>query len=306
MSPVARATTFLLVALALPAAQARAYERARVAGDPETALWWPRRALGVRIAYDTSADLTPLDVEAAIGRSLATWTRAGGCTDVVLSDLGPPAGLRTNLLGGPHDGENRVVFREDAWPPDLGPETLAITTLVYRRSTGEILDADIDVNALDHPWSVSDVPPEGAVDLENTMTHELGHLLGLAHVETAEATMYARSGPGDVEKRDLASDDLRAICEVYPSSRRTPGGVRARPALTSGCSISRSRAPASAIPALAAAVVALTLARVRRRRGSYPAHRGARAGGRASAASATPRAAPSRARRASPPRGRRG
>lgn len=255
----------LLLAAAVaaqPAARARAYERATVTGDPTTALAWPRRDLGVWIAADTSADLTPIEARAAIGRSLATWTRAGGCTDVVLRDLGDPSGLRTNLLGGSPDRENRVVFREDAWPPELGPETLAITTLVYRRSTGEILDADIDVNALDHPWSVSDAPPEGAIDLENTMTHEVGHLLGLAHVREPDATMYGESPAGDTAKRDLAPDDLLAICEVYPSSHRTPGGVGPRPPLTSSCIVGAPRSG----PGSLAAVLAMAALVVRARR----------------------------------------
>ncbi|UJR82657.1 matrixin family metalloprotease [Sandaracinus amylolyticus] len=264
-----RTLVALLAVLAIGASsggRARAYERATVTGDPTTPLAWPRRELGVRIASDTSRDLAAVDVSDAIRRSLTTWTRAGGCTDVALLDLGAPADLRTNLLGGSPDGENRVVFREDGWPPDLGPETLAITTLVYRRSTGEILDADIDLNALDHAWSVSATPPLEATDLENTITHELGHLLGFAHVSDPDATMFASSDVGDVVKRDLAADDVTGVCEVYPAARRTPGGVGPRPPLTSGCAISSGRG-AGVIPALLAAL-ALIGSSVRRRRRS--------------------------------------
>lgn len=254
----------VLAALALLPVRARAYERATVTGDPTTPLAWPRRELGVRIADETSEDLTPVEVRDAIARSLATWTRAGGCTDVVLTNLGAPADDRTNLLGGAHDGENRVVFREDAWPPDLGPETLAITTVVFRRSTGEILDADIDVNGVDHRWSVDDVPPAGLIDLENTMTHEVGHLLGFAHVEDPEATMFAQSDPGDIVKRDLSDDDVAGICDVYPASQRTPGGAGARPPLTSACTASVSRAGASGAASCITLATLLALA-IRRR-----------------------------------------
>ncbi|AKF04733.1 hypothetical protein DB32_001882 [Sandaracinus amylolyticus] len=260
-----RTLVTLVAALAISvgaAGRARAYERATVTGDT-TPLAWARRDLGLRIAEDTSRDLAPVDVRDAVRRSMTTWTRAGGCTDIVLVDLGTPPDLRTNLLGGAPDLENRVVFREDAWPSELGPETLAITTLVYRRSTGEILDADIDLNALDHSWSVAAVPSLETTDLENTITHEVGHLLGFAHVVDPDATMFASSDPGDVVKRDLATDDVTAVCEVYPASRRTPGGVGPRPPLTSGCAVS-SAGGAGVIPVL----LGLAALIVRRRRRS--------------------------------------
>ncbi|MDQ3037942.1 MAG: matrixin family metalloprotease [Myxococcota bacterium] len=262
----------LVIALVLPATWslasplARAYERGTVEGDPSTPLAWTVRELSVRIAYDTSEDVSSTDVRATLGRSLASWTGAGACTDIVLFDEGAPSALRTNLMGGAHDGENRIVFREDAWPIDLGPDTLAITTLVYRRSTGQILDADIDLNAVDLVWSIAPEPALGATDLENTATHEIGHLLGFAHVPDREATMFARSDPGDVAKRDLSPDDVLAVCEVYPAGRRTPGGTGARPPLTSGCAAGAARVPAHAL--IAALGLALVITAARRRRGS--------------------------------------
>lgn len=275
----------LVVVTLLPAGHARAYARETVDGDPSTPLAWPRRELHLRIAYDTSADLSPSDVRDAIGRSLSTWSRAGGCTDVVLFDDGDTTGLRTNLMGGTHDGENRVVFREDAWPPELGPETLAITTLVYRRSTGEILDGDVDLNALDHAWGVDDVPLADRTDLENTATHELGHFLGFAHVLDPEATMYGQSDPGDVVKRDLAPDDVDAVCEVYPAGRRTPGGGGGeRPPIQTSCAIASAPGATRAVRApfsLLALSVALS-ARARRRRAARRSTPADRAGGTAS------------------------
>jgi hypothetical protein len=60
---------------------------------------------------------------------------------------------------------------------------------------GVILQADIIVNAVDHAWG-----PD-AYDLQNVLTHELGHALGLPHLEAAHATMFARIRPGEPEKR---------------------------------------------------------------------------------------------------------
>ena len=272
-------------ALAQPA-PVHAYERTTVDGQPDILLAWPVRSVVVQLADDTSRDLTPEALHAALGRSLGAWSMAsteaapGPCTDMVLRERGAPSGVRTNLMGGTHDGLNRIVFREDAWPAELGPETLAITTLVYRRSTGEILDADIDVNAVDHPWSVEDVSPADAVDVENTLTHEFGHFLGFAHVSEADATMYGVSEPGDVLKRTLASDDVAAMCAVYPLGGRTPGGRMPRGAVGSGCSVvgAAALAPGCARPGatspwtrVTAALVLLCSLRAARR-----ARRGAR------------------------------
>lgn len=260
-------TTFVALAAAAVsiAIPARAFERATVAGDPTTELAWPRRDLELRIADDTSSDVAAGPLREAMLRSFATWTGAGGCTDIELIDGGAVSGLASNLMGGTHDGENRIVFREDAWPADLGPETLAITTLMYRRSTGEILDADVDLNAVDHRWSVDAIPPEGATDVENTVTHELGHFLGFAHVSDPEATMFAESGPGDVAKRDLSADDVMAVCYVYPRGATTPGGERPRPPIAGGCTVGARDRSSSAL-ALGALLAAWITSRIRRAR----------------------------------------
>lgn len=247
-----------LVIAAFPAPVAHAYERNTVEGDPSTPLaWWPRE-LSIHVAYDTSEDLTAAEVRGAVTRSLATWTRAGGCTDIQLTQHEATT-LRTNLMGGMHDGDNVVVFREDAWPEAAGALTLAITTIVYRPSSGEIVDADIDLNGVGYTWSVSDPPGSDANDLENSTTHELGHLLGFAHVPELDATMYEYSESGDVAKRDLAPDDVRAVCDVYPYGARTPGLGGNRPRLTSGCTTMHAQETTPPIAWLGGGVLAIAI-----------------------------------------------
>ena len=227
-----------LLALTLVPTPARAYRRSVVDTDPNTPLYWPQREVEVEIASATSMDVGTVDLSAAAQRSLASWSLAGGCTDMVLAFGGETESTRTSLGGGTYDGANRVVFRESGWPDPPGPGTLAITTLYYRRSTGEILDADIDVNAVDHSWAIVAGPDAVNDDVENTLTHELGHLLGFAHSPEVGATMFASAEAGETSKRDLDADDLAAVCETYPVDGPTPGFQR--PALTSGCSAGHS------------------------------------------------------------------
>lgn len=116
---------------------------------------------------------------------------------------------------------------------------------------GEILEADIEVNAVDHCWAIF---PDGPFpqcssyifDLQSVLTHETGHFIGLGHncwvvpgdfhiddqgrptpscaasvvdghgEPLSEATMYPYTNPGDVRPRSLAADEKRAACEMYP------------------------------------------------------------------------------------------
>ena len=53
-------------------------------------------------------------------------------------------------------------------------------------------------------------------DLQNVLTHELGHLLGLGEDMTdVDATMYAFSQPGETGKRDLEVVDKDSIASLY-------------------------------------------------------------------------------------------
>lgn len=286
-----------LVALSLLAApRAQAFERTRVDTDPDKALFWQYRTVMLRPAYDTSRDVGPAAIEAALARSLATWNGAAvGCSDLLLVDAGYPAALTTNLSRGRPDMENRIVFREDGWPPEISAETIALTTLVYRRSTGEIEDADIDLNGVHHVFTDTDDPAATQADVENTLTHELGHLIGLAHVDDPEATMFAMSLPGDLDKRTLSADDRDGLCWVYPEGRLTPSAPRIPGSgVTSGCAIGRARSGAALAVLLSGLAWLLRRRRAGRRAGSP--------GGTACASSgaAGRRASPSRAPRRSP------
>ncbi|HZZ86095.1 MAG TPA: matrixin family metalloprotease [Anaeromyxobacteraceae bacterium] len=72
------------------------------------------------------------------------------------------------------------------------------------------------------------------MDVQNTVTHELGHVLGLAHPpDHPEDTMAATAAPGETSKRVLAADDVEGICSVYPAPKPSGGCATAggQPAL---------------------------------------------------------------------------
>jgi hypothetical protein len=107
-----------------------------------------------------------------------------------------------------------------------------------------------------------------ATDVQNTLTHELGHALGLAHAPSQFSTMYATSQPGETSKRVLDSGSQEFLCEAYPKNR-IPLDCVALPAkaglgtVTSSC----AAAPGGVLTGLLIAGAAWTLAARRRRRG---------------------------------------
>lgn len=141
--------------------------------------------------------------------------------------------------------ENSIVVLED-WPYEGG--ALAVTLVTLNARTNQVLDADIAVNAAQHDFfiAVGDRPRADGkkYDLQNTLTHELGHALGLMHSREDElAVMYPSSAPGETCKRTPASDDIAGLVELY--------GAAVEPAVPEvGCAAAPGRLPLVVVAAL--------------------------------------------------------
>lgn len=210
-------------AFALPtllvASPAAAYLRATVDDEPGgQPLRWEAAELTFLFSTDAEPPPSP-DVLSAYRAALATWSLAGGCSSLALRDGGLAPGSASLLVDGEADGQNRVVLRASTWPPEVGPETLALTSFVYDRGTGAMLEADVDVNAVDFAFSTMTPPLAEHDDLQNTLTHELGHALGFGHSDDPRAAMFGSAPLGETTKRALGDDDLDALCDVYPNGR---------------------------------------------------------------------------------------
>ncbi len=110
-----------------------------------------------------------------------------------------------------------MLFREDEWPYVGAEDALGFTHLTFDENSGELWDADVEINAVAYKFSVGD--PVTDNDLDSMLTHEAGHVLGLAHTLVTDATMFATYMPGTDTQRTLADDDVQAVCASYPADR---------------------------------------------------------------------------------------
>lgn len=235
-------------------------------------LGWPSLSRTIAITgYSQGLDDMSLDqITAAMTSAAEPWTKAdpalAECTDLALDvqvvgvDQAPPAVA--------NDNNNIIAVRHDAWNTMVGHEAmaLALTSVYFYRSTGQIVGADVEVNAVDFHWAdVTMDPTPGLQDLQNALTHELGHFIGLDHScylgttappneidemgnpvpgcsslaarteVIADSTMYPSTKQGETDLRTLSPNDQKAVCDIYPLGQATLGIV-AMSATSGGCS----------------------------------------------------------------------
>jgi hypothetical protein len=194
-----------LVAMSLPA---RAYElRKDSAGQP---VRWTQR---VRFVVDPRLPdqlQEPRAIE-AVEAAVATFRDELPSLDVRFEQD------HVEGLGYDNDGtvDRNSIQVPASWP--FRPDALAVTVVTVDDRTHEIVDADVALN----PAQVFRVlgpngGPGGTNDLQNTITHELGHAFGLAHNAADPAVvMYPFSAAGETVKRRLSADDLAGLDSLY-------------------------------------------------------------------------------------------
>lgn len=154
----------------------------------------------------------------------------------------------------------------DCWADrsDAAGDALAYTLVTSETSTGRILDADTAYDAFDFQFKDLAVSQcDGTVDVahcadvQNTMAHEAGHFLGLAHSDDPNATMYFRvTSDYETSKRDLNEDDVAGLCAIYPKGQPAVSCVPGQNSVTArGCSCGSGEAISAF--ALAAGLLAL-------------------------------------------------
>lgn len=171
---------------------------------------WSTRMIPLQISLGATTGLIDgsVDWNACAARSLAAW-------NVALA----PAPLRfTSTAGMPAassavDGMNSIIFADQISGIPFGPFLLSATHSSIRLRDGfnETVEADILINQA-HPFNCyrGPQPPGSPVyDLRRTVTHALGHALGLTHPDAAHQSSEALMQPDLGNVDTLQFNDLQ-------------------------------------------------------------------------------------------------
>ena len=224
-------------------------------GEVGIELFWRDQEVSYRISEAGSASIGGgLDVPLrdAVAFAIESWNEPV-CSEFALAYAGPTPKTRHVADS---DGFTLVAFVKEADWIMASRKVVALTTSAYDPGSGELIDADIEINERDHAFSISPEPPSDRHDLASILTHEAGHVLGLADSGVREATMFGGTGTGQTFKRDLAPDDIAGLCAIYPlGSRQDPPP----PEDNGCCSTAPSPNPGHLLPAALALLGLLAL-----------------------------------------------
>ncbi len=230
--PLALLTMLACTGLGLPAS----FEPARSA---KRQVRWTKKAISIAVSSSLTLPNASLaagsDVTGAIRGALATWSIAANINFVEvpsnLQSISPanrPDGVNLITIAG--TSENLAIFASENSP--------ARTRVFYDANSGEISEADIVINPFVYtdagaPIEFSTDSTPGTYDLQSTLTHEIGHLLGLNHSSVLGATMNATQalngtfGLPALSERTLSESDIAAVKSIY-GSRGETGSVDGR------------------------------------------------------------------------------
>ena len=99
--------------------------------------------------------------------------------------------------------------------------TLAMTTTTFFTGSGEIFDADMEMNN-NVRWKVGG--GAASYDVETITTHEAGHFLGLNHSQQPSTVMFPTVSLGSI-KTVLDPVDVADVCGVYPAAAGSGAGM---------------------------------------------------------------------------------
>jgi len=185
-----------------------------------TPISWPQACVSYSVHKDGSRIAPYAVVEPLVRSAFNSWQAAqcgtgGDSPSISLANQFGPTLCNKHEYNVGRGNANAVIFHDDVWPyPDDVNNTLALTTVTFDKTTGNIHDADLEINGT-QPLSIETPVPSDKFDLRSILVHESGHFLGLAHSIDPASVMRRSYIPGDDSFRRLAPDDEAGICDIY-------------------------------------------------------------------------------------------
>ncbi len=154
-----------------------------------------------------------VNAETAISNAFQAWEAASkGKVDFI-------QGTPTTLKAAKYDGQNIV-----AWGNVRYGQAIAVAYTWYDPETGHVVEVDTILSSK-LAWRFTSVSNPDAVcgdfccyDVQNILTHEIGHWVGLDDLYDAadkDLTMYGYGAKGELKKDTLASGDVLGIDAIY-------------------------------------------------------------------------------------------
>ncbi len=174
-----------------------------------------------------SSGIGASDFFGAVVRGLQRWQAASG--GAVSFDYWQGTDRGTYEPNGEMNGLSSIYFSSNSGSP-MPAEVLGLTQVWYNTSSGEIVEADIELNDSAYELTLNPADTSGSgnggsldrrrVFIENVITHELGHAYGLSHSGGLQSAMLAVEAP---EQAHLGCDEQSAIQVI---TRGETGGGR--------------------------------------------------------------------------------
>jgi MYXO-CTERM domain-containing protein len=247
-------------------------------------LAWDRQCISYTIVQREKGDIELRTIRDSIDESFQQWlnVECGSGTLPLMLGQTERLGLCTTAQYNRYGPNANTIMFLDVWEgEDFPSEAFGLTLVWHDPDSGEIFDADMQLNETIAPIAVCGTDcNRNVVDLANVVTHEAGHFLGLGHTNVVGATMSANALLGETSKRSLEQDDKEGICSIYgreprPACSQEDGDFSPDRGFSprcgsdqvddSGCSCSTPRSTHSSGAPLALASLALALVAWRRR-----------------------------------------
>ena len=141
--------------------------------------------------------------EDAIVASFNTWENEIRPRGPLFVQVFDPSEAQVDVSFGSYDGQDGVV---------------GVTAVTYVTQSHEIIQASVLLDS-DDSWFIGEentcTGSGTSFDIQSVATHEVGHVLGLDHVDDPQLTMYPYVTTGETLKRTLGLGDARGLGKLY-------------------------------------------------------------------------------------------